>query len=98
MPEALSSLYAWRCSVKDDDSIDPCGRFCGAGSHPAAFAILLMCPDVSFEHAVKEAIFTDCSAPRNLQPGDPFRQAFPNEKGVMILFLVLLSYLAYIEF
>ena len=43
-----------------------------------------MCPDVSLDHVVKEAIFTDCSEDRNLQPDNPFRTTYPDEKGFIL--------------
>ena len=45
MPAELRSLYFWRCSVKDEESIDPCGRPCGAGAHVSSliFFCTLLC-------------------------------------------------------
>ena len=82
MPKDIEGLWGWRCSVIDENSVDPCSRPLGAGSHPAAQGLLLMCPDVAFDHVIKEALYTDCAAPDNLQPGPAFRMVFPNEKGV----------------
>ena len=41
MPDCLSPLFAWRCSVKHDDSYDLCGHFCGGGSHVNSIFLLL---------------------------------------------------------
>ena len=43
----------------------------------SGFAKLLMCPKWTYEDCIKYAIFTDCSAPRNLQPSRHFRKVYP---------------------
>ena len=43
--------------------------------------MLLMCPEWRFDHIVKDTVFTDCSAPRNLQPLGHFRKTYPGPKG-----------------
>ena len=43
----------------------------------SAFAKLLLCPETTYEDSTKHAIFTDCSAPRNLQPTCHFRKVYP---------------------
>ena len=43
--------------------------------------MLLLCPEWTFGHIIKNSVFTDCSAPRNLQPLCPFRKAYPGAKG-----------------
>ena len=48
----------------------------------------MMCPDVSLDHVVKEAIFTDCSEDRNLQPDNPFRTTYPDEKGFILQVMI----------
>ena len=40
-----------------------------------------MCPEWRFDHIVKDTVFTDCSAPRNLQPLGHFRKTYPGPKG-----------------
>ena len=44
-------------------------------------ALLLMCPDWSYDHVVKNTIMTDCANPINLQPMHQFRKVFADEKG-----------------